>query len=235
MVVSAARRQLERLIMSARPGSSETLSLSALQRAAEKGLGPAIRGSLMRWRFAEVDGPLLFVGKAVRLVQPSQLHAGRAVFIGDGCYIDAFSTHGVWFGDRVTLREHSWVQCTSSPDRPGVGMTVGESTYFGPGAYLGVGGAITVGSHCQFGPGVRLIAEGHQFDDGSRSIYGQGVSRRGIEIGDDCWFGANVVVLDGVTIGSGAVVGANSLVTSDLEDRVVAYGSPARVRRYRSP
>ncbi len=233
--MGSARRYLEGLILSVRPGSQQAVTRAALQRAAEKGLGPAIRGSIMRWRLAEVDGPLLFIGKAVRLVQPSQLHAGRAVFIGDGSYIDAFSTRGVWLGDRVTLREHSWVQCTSSPERPGVGLFVGESTYFGPGAYLGVGGPIRVGSRCQFGPGIRLIAEAHKFIDGSRPIYGQGVSRSGIEIGDDCWFGANVVVLDGVTVGSGVVVGANSLVTSDLEDRAVAYGSPARIRGHRSP
>jgi acetyltransferase-like isoleucine patch superfamily enzyme len=227
------KAQLGRLMGSARPGTEAALSHGAVLRAIEKGLGPAVRGVYIRWRMGGVQGPVVFVGKAVRLVSPRSLHLGQAVFIGDGCYLDAFSLRGVWLGDRVTLREHSWLQCTSSSAHPGVGLTVGESTYFGPGAYIGVSGPITIGARCQFGPGLRLIAESHRFRDGARPIYGQGVTRVGIRIGNDCWFGANVVVLDGVDIGSGVVVGANSLVTSNLEDQAIAYGSPATVKGFR--
>jgi acetyltransferase-like isoleucine patch superfamily enzyme len=212
-----------------RPGSARALTFSSLLRAAEKGLGPAVRGQLTRWRMAAVTGSVLFVGKSVRLVSPRNLYLGRAVFIGDGCFLDCFSVNGVRLGDRVTLRENSWLQCTSSTDNPGDGIEVGSSTYFGPFAYIGVGGPVAIGSRCQFGPGLRLIAESHEFRDGASPIYGQGVSRRGISIGDDCWFGANVVVLDGVTIGDSVVVGANSLVRSDLPDNAIAFGSPATV------
>jgi acetyltransferase-like isoleucine patch superfamily enzyme len=232
-VLAALERRLRRVLRNARPGSEEALSYSSTMRAVEKGLGPATRGFFLRWRLGHVSGPVFFLGKSVRLVRPRHLFVGRAVFIGDGCYIDAFSLHGVWLGDRVTLREHSWLQCTSSSDHPGEGLTVGGSTYFGPGSYLGVGGRVTIGTRCQFGPGLRLVAESHNFRDGSQPIHGQGVSRQGIRIGDDCWFGANVIILDGITIGSGVVVGANSLVTSDLEDRAIAYGSPARVEGFR--
>jgi acetyltransferase-like isoleucine patch superfamily enzyme len=226
-------RYLIRLLRGVRPGAEHAISPSALLRAAEKGLGPAVRGALVRWRLGTVAGPIVFIGKSVRLVAPRHLHLGRAVFIGDGSYLDAFSKRGVWIGDRVTLREHSWLQCTSNPGDPGEGLTIGSSTYFGPGAYLGVAGPVSIGSRCQFGPGLHLIAESHNFQDASLPIYGQGVSRKGIRVGNDCWFGANTIVLDGVTIGDGVVVGANSLVTSDLPDHAIAYGSPARVMRYR--
>jgi acetyltransferase-like isoleucine patch superfamily enzyme len=226
--------QLSRLVQGIRPGVASPGTAASMMRAAEKGLGPAMRGLLLRWRLADVSGPLLFIGKSVRLVRPGHLSTGYAVFIGDGCYLDCFSSEGVHLGNRVSLREHSWLQCTSSVDNPGVGLRVGDSTYIGPYAYLGVGGRITIGSRCQFGPGLRLIAEDHQFRDSSRPIYGQGVSRKGIRIGDDCWFGANVVVLDGVSIGDSVVVGANSLVTSDLPDHSIAYGSPAKVQGRRS-
>ena len=52
-----------------------------------------------------------------------------------------------------------------------------------------------------------------------------------IHIEDDVWLAANVVVIDGVTIGKGAVIGAGSVVTHDIPDNSVAAGNPARVIR----
>ena len=50
-------------------------------------------------------------------------------------------------------------------------------------------------------------------------------------IGDNVWLGAHVVVTSGVTIGRRAVIGANSVVTSDIPEFCVAAGAPARVLR----
>jgi maltose O-acetyltransferase len=52
-----------------------------------------------------------------------------------------------------------------------------------------------------------------------------------VTIGDHCWIGANVTILEGVQIGSGTVVGANSLVDRDLPAGVIAGGSPLRIIR----
>jgi acetyltransferase-like isoleucine patch superfamily enzyme len=54
---------------------------------------------------------------------------------------------------------------------------------------------------------------------------------RPVSIGDGSWLGHGTVVLPGVTIGRHVVVGANSVVTSDLPDNCVAAGVPARVIR----
>lgn len=48
-------------------------------------------------------------------------------------------------------------------------------------------------------------------------------------MGEDCWFGGNVTVLAGVTIGRGSTVGAGSVVTKDVPEFVVVAGNPARV------
>ena len=52
-----------------------------------------------------------------------------------------------------------------------------------------------------------------------------------MHIGRNCWLGAGVIVLPGVTIGDNVVVGAGSVVTKDLPDNVVAVGNPCRVLR----
>ena len=54
-----------------------------------------------------------------------------------------------------------------------------------------------------------------------------------VEIGSDVWLGAGAVVLPGVTIGDGAVVGANSVVTTDVAPYTVVAGAPARFLRNR--
>ncbi|MBU4174073.1 MAG: maltose O-acetyltransferase [Actinobacteria bacterium] len=50
-----------------------------------------------------------------------------------------------------------------------------------------------------------------------------------VTIGSDCWLGAMVVVLKGVTIGDGAVVGAGAVVTTDIPEYAIAVGVPAKV------
>ena len=52
-------------------------------------------------------------------------------------------------------------------------------------------------------------------------------------IGNDVWIGANAIILAGVTIGDGAIIGANSLVTGDVEPYSIVYGTPAKKQRYR--
>lgn len=52
-------------------------------------------------------------------------------------------------------------------------------------------------------------------------------------IGNDVWIGANAIILAGVNIGDGAIIGANSLVTSDVEPYAIVYGTPAQQSRYR--
>lgn len=54
-----------------------------------------------------------------------------------------------------------------------------------------------------------------------------------VEIGNDVWIGANVVVRRGVRIGDGAIVGANAVVIADVPDYAVVAGVPARLLRYR--
>ena len=88
---------------------------------------------------------------------------------------------------------------------------------------------VTIGDDCNFGPGVtpderKLM----RIADGTlrRLCYAQPV-----RIGSDCWFGANVVVCPGVSIGSGCVIGAGSVVTHDIPDNCFAAGNPCRVIR----
>ena len=52
-----------------------------------------------------------------------------------------------------------------------------------------------------------------------------------VHIGKNCWLGAGVIVLPGITIGDNVVIGAGSIVTKDLPPNVVAVGNPCRILR----
>ena len=58
-------------------------------------------------------------------------------------------------------------------------------------------------------------------------------SRGGIHIGKEAWLGYGCIVLDGVSIGDGAVIGAGSVVNRDIPEYAIAAGSPARVVKHR--
>lgn len=103
-------------------------------------------------------------------------------------------------------------------------------------------GKIFIGNNVMIGPNVSLLSTNHPLiaDERIRLRYPDGhVSMSEfageIHIEDDVWLGANVSVLDNVTIGKGAVIGACSVVTKDIPAGWLAFGNPARYIRPISP
>ena len=88
---------------------------------------------------------------------------------------------------------------------------------------------IYIGDYTMLAPNVVIATGSHPIDPDLR--------RRGLQynlpvrIGNNCWLGAGVIVLPGVTIGDDTVIGAGSVVTKDIPSGVVAVGNPCRVLR----
>ncbi len=97
---------------------------------------------------------------------------------------------------------------------------------------------VTIGDHNNFGPNVTIVTPMHPMlaEERRGMICSDGVERflcyaKPVTIGNDCWFGANVVVCPGVTVGDNCVIGAGSVVTRDIPSNSFAAGVPARVVR----
>ena len=88
---------------------------------------------------------------------------------------------------------------------------------------------IYVGDYTMLAPNVILATAGHPMLGALRERNYQ--YNMPVRIGRNCWLGAGVIVLPGVTIGDNTVVGAGSVVTKDLPSNVLAVGTPARVLR----
>ncbi len=97
---------------------------------------------------------------------------------------------------------------------------------------------VEIGDHCDFGPNVTIVTPCHPMlpDEREKFPDEDGVEKRlcwakPVKIGSHSWFGANVVICPGVTIGEGCVIGAGSVVTRDIPPMSFAAGNPCRVIR----
>ena len=97
---------------------------------------------------------------------------------------------------------------------------------------------VTIGEYCAFGPNVTIVTPLHPMLASERRLLmcADGTPRRlcyakPVHVGNDCWIGANVTILPGVTIGNGCVIGAGSVVTRSIPDNCFAAGNPCRVIR----
>ncbi len=120
----------------------------------------------------------------------------------------------------------------------GCHTTVGKNCFFNFNLTIQDDAKVTIGDRCNFGPNMTIVTPLHPMIATERScLYApDGTPTRlcwakSVVIGSDCWFGANVVVCPGVTIGDGCVIGAGSVVTRDIPAGCFAAGNPARAIR----
>jgi len=102
---------------------------------------------------------------------------------------------------------------------------------------IGINAKITsntiIGDNVMMGPNVSVYTSNHNFDNLDIPMVEQGEIISPVTIKDDVWIGANAIILPGVTIGKGAIIGAGSIVTKDVEEYTVVAGNPAKVIKRR--
>ncbi len=127
--------------------------------------------------------------------------------VGEGCYVES-PYYANWGGHHVHLGKG--VYCNFC-------ATFVDDTH------------IYIGDHTMLGPNVTIATAGHPIDPKLRE---KGLQYNlPVHIGKNCWLGAGVIVMPGVTIGDNTVIGAGSVVTKDIPSGVVAVGNPCRVMR----
>lgn len=153
------------------------------------------------------------------------IEIGSGVRVDEGCILvgSRDGRPSVRIGDNVHLWRNVLLDSATGSITIGSDVSIGSYTEI-----YGHGGC-DVGDDCQIAGHCYIIPANHRFDDPTIPIRKQGTDHRGVSIGDDCWLGHGVSVLDGVTIGRGSVIGARAVVTSSLPAFSVAVGAPARV------
>lgn len=120
----------------------------------------------------------------------------------------------------------------------GCHTTVGDDVFVNFNFTVQDDAKVTIGDRCNFGPNVTIVTPLHPMlpNERHKMLDKNGDPKRfcwakPVRIGSDCWFGANVVICPGITIGDGCVIGAGSVVTRDIPPTSFAAGNPCRVIR----
>lgn len=177
--------------------------------------------------------PDVFIGKNVKIYCKEKVSIGKKTKIRNNVKIDALSINGVFIGDYCVIGENSRIECTGSLEHVGKGLKIGDRSTFGSDCYFGAAGGIEIGDDVIAGQYIRFHSENHLYGDHNSPIRKQGVTHKGIKIGNNCWIGAGAVFLDGSEIGNGCVVGANAVVTKKFPDNSVIIGIPAKIEKNR--
>jgi acetyltransferase-like isoleucine patch superfamily enzyme len=144
-----------------------------------------------------------------------------------GNVLEALREGRLEVGAGVLLEPDVWI--TAPGDAR---VRIGAGTFLNIGVMVAAENLVEIGEHCMLANGCFVSDSNHRFDDPRRPITWQGFESKGpTRIGDNCWLGLGVVVTSGVTIGERSVIGANSVVTRDIEPYSIAAGAPARVLR----
>jgi len=144
-----------------------------------------------------------------------------------GNVLEALLEGRLEIGEHTLLEPGVWITAPA-PGR----VRIGSGTFLNLGVMVAAAELVEIGDHCMFANGCFITDSAHRFDDPVLPVTWQGFTTKGpTRIGDNVWCGAGVVVTSGVTIGERCVIGANSVVTTDIPAFSIAAGVPARVIR----
>jgi len=161
----------------------------------------------LRWRDRLVTDGLAFVGPRVTL----EIGKNAKVYLG----------RWSWLGHGTKIRAHEGE------------VRIGAKTVLGQECTISSFQHVSIGRECVIADRAMFIDFDHGIVEVERPIRLQGIYKRDVRVGNNCWIGYGVCVLRGVTVGDNCVMGTYAVVTKDLPDNAVAAGVPARVIRMR--
>lgn len=191
-----------------------------------------IRGIITKPFLGKSKGTL-FIGKKCDIRCKRKINFLGSATIEDYTKIDALSKGGIIVGNNFSIGRNSIIECTGVIRELGESLEIGDNVGIAANAFIAVRGKLKIGSNTIFGPGVSIHTENHNFDDLNKEIRLQGATRKGVTIGEDCWIGSKVVILDGVNIGNHVIVAAGAVVNKDVPDYAIVGGVPAKIIKMR--
>ena len=161
---------------------------------------------------------------------------GSGGFISPKATVTACELHG-----NISIGDHARLKGAYISGEVRIGK---NSSLWGPNIFIySKLNPVVIGNFCSIASNVVMQEFNHIHDRCSsyfifQNVFGESMekdinSKGKIEIENDVWIGAHTVIVSGVKIGNGAVIGANSVVSSDIPPYAIAVGSPAKVIRYR--
>ena len=115
----------------------------------------------------------------------------------------------------------------------GIGNDIEIGNNSGIGVDCFIRGPLRIGNNVMMGPEVQILTNSHNIERTDIPMNEQGNSFKSVSIGNDVWIGTRVIILPGVEIGDGSVIGAEAVVSKDIEPYSIVVGVPAKLIRKR--
>lgn len=154
--------------------------------------------------------------------------------IGDFVKISALGKEGVFLGNNFSIGDFSRIIVATSFHNIGDFIKIGKNVGIGEFAYLGGAGGLAIGDNVIVGQYFSCHPENHNFNELDQLIRLQGTTRKGIKIGNNCWIGSKVTILDGVHIGDGCIIAAGSVVNKSFPANSIIGGIPSKLLKERN-
>lgn len=198
-------------------------------------LGLLLRKKLYPLVLGHVGSNVVF-GNNVVLRHPHKIHIGDNVIIDDNCLLDAkgVDNEGIKIGNNCFVGRNSILSCKDGDIDIKDGVTIGFNCDVFSSSQVTIGENTLIAAYCYLvgGGAYDLSKLDVSFADQSEEALD---SVGGITIESDVWLAADVKIIDGVTIGHDAVIGAGAVVRSYIPAYSIAAGVPAKILRSRKP
>jgi acetyltransferase-like isoleucine patch superfamily enzyme len=195
---------------------------------------PRHGGPVVLLRFMAVHGMLnvRYARLLARLAWLKLRHRGRLVtdglaFVGPGVQLE------IEPGARLVLGRWSWLGHGCKVRVHEGEVRIGAKSVLGQECTISAYKRVEIGRECVIADRVMMIDFDHGMVEVERPIRLQGIYKRDVRVGHNCWIGYGACLLRGVTVGDNAVIGTSAVVTKDVPANAVAAGVPARVVRMR--
>lgn len=160
-------------------------------------------------------------------------NSSERITIGAGTIIEKGAFISLQYGGSVRIGSNCILYRNSAIITHGGDVVIGDNCTVNPYSIIYGQGGVKIGDNVRIASLSTIIPSNHIFTDTTIPIYQQGLSMKGITIGNDVWIGSGVRVLDGVTVADGCVIGANSVVTKSTIENGVYVGVPAKLLKTR--
>ena len=186
-----------------------------------------VNGMLHSFYLGEAKIPCKISPLAVFRGKRKRISIGKETHVYRNAHIECDSTGSIEIGSFCDIHEYARITTY------GGSIIIGDYCSVNPFSILYGHGGLVVGKMVRIAAHVMMIPANHGTERMDIPIMQQEIELQRITIKDNVWIGAGAKILGGVVINSGAVIGANAVVTRDVPENAIVAGVPGRVIRYR--
>jgi len=172
---------------------------------------------------------LMFLDRGCRFLFRRNISIEKNVRIGQYCTLSGLGEKGITLKNNVSIGAFSNIITSMTLNKIGHSISIGENVGIGEYSYIGGAGPVSIGKDTITGQYLSIHPENHTFALKSKPIRLQETTRKGIIIGENCWIGVKVTILDGVSVGNNCIIAAGSVVNKSFPNDSLIAGVPAKL------